>query len=59
MEISERQLYKLADIFADMGQVVLASVAIPFLLGDFRPLVAVTGLGLSLALWYASLVSLR
>ncbi len=47
---------RLADIMQDVGQVALASIAIPFLLEGYRLSVAAFGFGLAIAFWYIALV---
>lgn len=54
-----QQIRKLADIFSDIAQVSLASIVVPFLLSEYRPLAAITALAASLAFWFVSLVLLR
>ena len=59
MVLTDAQRKKLADICADIGQVALASIALPFLLEDFRPELVILGLANAIAFWYASLVLLK
>ncbi len=59
MKLTSSQLKKLSDICADIAQIALGSVAIPFLLNEFQPVLALCGILLSLAFWYASLVLMK
>ena len=59
MELNQEQIKKLADIFESIGQIMVASIVIPFLLDSFDPLVAITGGLLALAAWITSLLLLE
>jgi hypothetical protein len=55
IKLNKAQIRKLADIFADIGQVSFASIALPFFLENYRPIVSVTGLILACGAWLGSL----
>lgn len=47
---------RLAGILQGIGQISLASIAIPFFLNSYEPRLAVLGLAFAIAFWYAALV---
>lgn len=47
---------RLAGILQDIGQIALASIAIPFLLEGYQPIGAAFGIGIAIAFWYTALV---
>lgn len=59
MELTAIRYRKLSDICADIGQVALASIAIPFFFDTFNPPVALLGAATAIMFWYASLLLLR
>lgn len=56
---SQHQRKNLSAICRDCAQISLASVAIPFLLDDFRPSVALFGLAFTFVFWFLSQHLLR
>lgn len=54
--MSQRQIIKLSDIFADMGMVFAASVALPSLFGNFNSINAVVGMAVSVCFCFISLL---
>lgn len=59
MQFSPTQINRLSEIAADIGQVMLASVVIPYFIDAHRPSLALSGLGLSLFFWLISLAFLK
>jgi len=57
--LKETQVDKLSDISADIAQVCLASIVIPFLVDKYKPLLVIWGLSVSLVFWGISLLLLR
>lgn len=57
--VQHAQFQKLADISADIGQVALASIAIPFFLDSYHPLVALLGVAVSFTFWTLSLLLIK
>jgi hypothetical protein len=55
MELSFAQQTRLSTICADIAQVSLASIAIPFLLDEPAPALALLGVATSLMFWVFSL----
>ena len=56
LNLTPQQLERQADIAADIGQVSLASIAIPFFLSEHRPLLAMLGIVTALFLWTISVM---
>lgn len=50
-ELNEAHLRKIADIFGDIGQVSLASIAIPFLFDGYEPKIAIIGFIFACVCW--------
>jgi hypothetical protein len=59
MRLQSSQIKKLSDIFEGIGQVMVASIVLPFLLDTFNPLLSLTGGLLALAAWVISLLLLE
>ena len=59
MKLTAAQVEKMADIFEGIGQVMVASLVIPFLTNTFDLSLAVTGVVLALAAWITSLLLLE
>lgn len=59
MSLTKNQLAKLSDICADVGQVSLASVVIPFTLNQTRLWLVILGVALCILFWYISLRLLK
>ncbi len=53
--LTKPQFNKLADISADIAQVFFASVAIPYVLDTFRPVLALFGVATAIFFWFLSL----
>ena len=60
-QLTTSQINKLSDISADIAQVFLASVALPYIIDIFRPMLAVFGIALAVGFWIISvqLLTLR
>ena len=59
IHLNDTQVKKLSDISADMAQVFVASVAIPYLLDSPRPMLACFGVALAIGFWSLSLQLLK
>ena len=59
MLLTSHQLEKLSDICADIGQVSLASVFVPYFLDTPQPSLALLGLAVSLVFWLFSLIAIN
>ncbi|MBU2592303.1 MAG: hypothetical protein ABH867_05220 [Patescibacteria group bacterium] len=59
MKLVNARFNKLSDICADIGQVSLASVVIPFLVDGFNLRMAVLGLAVLFLFWLSSLLLAR
>lgn len=59
MKLTGAQVEKMADIFEGIGQIMVASLVLPFLLDTFDLSLAVTGGLLALAAWVTSLLLLE
>ena len=57
--VQHAQLQKLADISADIGQVALASIVIPFFIDKYQPLVAFLGVIVAATFWILSLLLIQ
>ena len=55
MLLPRYQFSRLSDFAADVAQVSLASIAIPFIIDDFRPAGILLGIGFAIFFWYLSL----
>ena len=54
MAFTAVQTKKIADILADIAQVAFASIALPFFLDQYKPAIALSGAGIALLFWIAS-----
>lgn len=54
-KLSSHQLDRLSDIYAQIGTVSLASIAIPSLLDKFNLLIVVLGLSVAVLCWFISI----
>ena len=54
--LTQQQIDRVADIAADIGQVSLASIAIPFFLDEYRPLLALLGILAAIFFWTISVM---
>lgn len=59
MNLVDARFNKLSDICADIGQVSLGSVVIPFLVDEFEPLMVYWGLIISFTFWMLSFLLVR
>ena len=59
MDLAASRFNKLADICADIGQVSLASVVLPFLFDRFDLRVVILGLAVSFMFWLTSVLLAR
>ena len=50
--LTQSQISRLANITDNAGQVALAGFVVPFFTNTSAPTTALTGLGISLVLWY-------
>lgn len=55
MNLPAHQYERLADFFADVAQVSLASIAVPYLIDSFRPITACWGVAFTVFFWIMGL----
>lgn len=56
MNLHETRLNRIAEIFADIAQVIFASVVIPFAIDKSNQTMLIWGLVLSLLFWFLSIL---
>ena len=59
MEFTSVEVHKMSNIAADIGQVALGSIVVPFFLQQFTPLYAILGLVLACVAWAGSIYLAR
>jgi len=55
LKLSQKQVYKISDIFSDMGVVMFASVVLPSILDKFNIYAIGFGIVSTLTLWFISI----
>jgi len=55
-----KQWKALSDVFEDIGQILFATLAIPFFgIDDYRPILALLGGGLALMMWWLKIILVK
>lgn len=55
MTLPGHQYQRIADFFADVAQISIASMFVPYVLDDFRPVTALWGMAFAIFFWSMSL----